>query len=200
MLRGILALVLALTGSVAFTVPSHAQVAARRAALVLPRALPTASIAGPEEVKPKFDAIRVSCSLEPLYGHVCAFEVVVWPRCRRVKGRKGCPDSISPTVVCLHVTAHVRGSCLHVTAHVRGSCLHVTAHVRGSCLHVTAHVRGSPTSCDSCPYYRHDQSHALTTQELRDIRNAEATRELIFFWLPAALLSTFTFYYELTTP
>ena len=178
MLRGILALVLALTGSVAFTVPSHAQVAARRAALVLPRALPTASIAGPEEVKPKFDAIRVSCSLEPLYGHVCAFEVVVWPRCRRVKGRKGCPESISPTVVCLHVTAHVRGSCLHVTAH----------------------VRGSPTSCDSCPYYRHDQSHALTTQELRDIRNAEATRELIFFWLPAALLSTFTFYYELTTP
>ena len=59
---------------------------------------------------------------------------------------------------------------------------------------------GSPTCCDSCPYSRHDQSHALTTQELRDIRNAEKTREIIFFWLPAALLSTFTFYYEATTP
>ena len=111
-------------------------------------------------------------------GTLCAFEVAVWPRCRRVKGRKGCPESISPTVVCLHVTAHARGSCLHVTAH----------------------VRGSPTSCDSCPYSRHDQSHALTTQELKDIRNAETTREIIFFWLPAALLSTFTFYYEATTP
>ena len=41
---------------------------------------------------------------------------------------------------------------------------------------------------------------ALPTQELRDIRNAEKTREIIFFWLPAALLSTFTFYYEATTP
>ena len=161
-------LALALTGSVAFTVPSHAQVAARRAALILPRALPTASIAGPEEVKPKFDRIRVRCLLEPLYGPVmCAFEVAVWPRCRRVKGRKGCPESISPTVVCLHVTAH---------------------------------ARGSPTSCDSCPYSRHDQSHVLTTQELRAIDNAEKTREIIFFWLPAALLSTFTFYYEATTP
>ena len=109
---------------------------------------------------------------------LCAFEVAVWPRCRRVKGRKGCPESISPTVVCLHVTAHARGSCLHVTAH----------------------VRGSPTSCDSCPYSRHDQSHALTTQEIKDIRNAKKTREIIFFWLPAALLSTFTFYYEATTP
>ena len=97
---------------------------------------------------------------------------------RRAKGRKGCLESKSPTVVCLHVTAHARGSCLHVTAH----------------------VRGSPTSCDSCPYSRHDQSHALTTQEIRDIRNAKKTRELIFFWLPAALLSTFTFYYEATTP
>ena len=131
------------------------------------------------------------------YGHVCAFEVAVWPRCRRVKGRKRCPESISPTVVCLHVTAHARG---FVPACDSARAGFVTAHVRGSCLHVTAHVRGSPTSCDSCPYSRHDQSHALTTQELRDIRNAEKTREIIFFWLPAALLSTFTFYYEATTP
>ena len=71
MWRGVaMALVLALTGSVAFTVPNHAQVAARRAALVLPRALPTASIEGPEEVKPKFDGIRVRCLLEPLYRDV----------------------------------------------------------------------------------------------------------------------------------
>ena len=43
LMRGIaVALVLAVTGSVAFTVPSHAQVAARRAAVLLPRALPTA--------------------------------------------------------------------------------------------------------------------------------------------------------------
>ena len=64
--RGVaMALVLALTGSVAFTVPSHAQVAARRAAVILLRALPTASIAGPEEVKPKFDGLRVRCLLEP---------------------------------------------------------------------------------------------------------------------------------------
>ena len=78
--------------------------AARRAAVILPRALPTASIADPEEVKPKFDGIRVRCLREPLYGPV----MCLWPRCRRVKGRKGCPESISPTVVCLHVTAHVR--------------------------------------------------------------------------------------------
>ena len=41
---------------------------------------------------------------------------------------------------------------------------------------------------------------ALPTQELRDIRNAEKTREIIFFWLPAALLSSFVFYNEATTP
>ena len=69
--RGVaVALVLALTGSVAFTVPSHAQVAARRAAVILPRALPTASIADPEEVKPKFDGIQVRCLRESLYGPV----------------------------------------------------------------------------------------------------------------------------------
>jgi hypothetical protein len=62
LMRGIaVALVLALTGSVAFTVPSHAQVAARRAAVLLPRALPTASIAGPEEEEPR-DIIEVRCS------------------------------------------------------------------------------------------------------------------------------------------
>ena len=57
----LLALVLAVTGSVAFTVPSHAQVAARRAAVLLPRALPTASIAGPEKEEPR-DIIEVRCS------------------------------------------------------------------------------------------------------------------------------------------
>ena len=84
---------------------------------------------------------------------------------RRAKGRKGCVESKSPTVVCLHVTAHVR-----ILPHLLWLL-----------------------------YSRHVQSHALPTQELRRIRDEEAKRDLMFL-VPAALLSSVTFYHEAFTP
>jgi hypothetical protein len=103
--------------------------------------------------------------------------VAVWPRCLsagvKAKGAEGNPGIHTPTVVCQHVRAHT--------------------------------CRFSLTSCDSSVHthvtFKVCSPHAVPTQELKNIREAEIRREIIFFWLPAALhLSSFVFYNEAMAP
>ena len=89
----------AIANTAAFTLPSRAphclapQLAAGRAAVLPPRALPTASVTRGEEVDKQFDVVQV-CPAR--HGPVALRATRAWPRCLRrgYGGRKGSPESI----------------------------------------------------------------------------------------------------------
>ena len=99
-LRAVL-LAAALAGGASFTVPSHApQLAARRAAVLRPRALPTTSITGRDEADTdeRFDVLQV---FPAQHGSVALRASRAWPRClRRGTGAEGKPG-VHPNEMCL---------------------------------------------------------------------------------------------------